>query len=167
MSGDITVNIKGLGEITTMLRELPEKIQKNAAKTALARSAKLVKESAERNIQQNFERRTGELLGSIKVRRGRDTQKGEERVVVYSTAFYSLFLEKGAMHRPRRSKQQLLDQIYIKGMKRRKNKKSGRIHLKPRPFLVPALEENKDIMIDEIKKNLQIVVEKQIAKQSK
>lgn len=134
-----TVLVTGDKAVERMLLRLPEDLRKKALRPALRKAAKdVVLPAAKRNLQDQVESGTGELMKSLKVRAIKRSRvkfgaavilRGVSDSVVDVSKFYGLFLEFGL----------------TKTSPPRRHRKTGKStgDLPAQPFLRPALYDNK------------------------
>ena len=123
------INIKGMAELSKLLKELPEKVQRNVVRSALRAGAKPILEEAKANAPVD----SGALRDSLEI--ATSGKGGVPTATVRTKLFYARFIEYGtAPHAiPALSgsaltvDDKLLDHVYHPG--------AG-----PRPFMRPAVD---------------------------
>jgi len=100
-----TIEIQGLDELEAQLKWLPLHVRRKVARDALKAGAQVIKTQAEINAP--F--KTGALMQSIEVQRGRSRRRGTVNFVVgvskgwfKGDQFYAAFHEFGTSHQPAR-----------------------------------------------------------------
>jgi hypothetical protein len=164
-------NIKGMAELKRNLNDLPARIQKNVLRTAIFRAAQTIRDVAKLKLQANGNVRSGKLLKDIKASR---SQGSPSEVVAKveagsrkgkRSAWYGFLVERGhavkrAVGYRAKARQPVVGQTQIT----RKTATVG--HVPASPFLVPALEENREKIKLEILKGIQEEMAKAFAKLS-
>lgn len=167
MSIELSVEIKGLEELISEIKELPKNIGLNALRSAVRASAVRVKKRAQQNTDLMFIDPTGRLKKAIKAkgRKGYLARRGFFLASAYvpigetrgdvGGAYYAHMVEYG--HRLVRA---------------RSNKKKGygvAINgnygsVAPKPFLRNALRQEAPSILNEFSSNIRAEVEKRISK---
>lgn len=147
---------EGIESLIDQLREFSERVQYNVLRTSIFRGAQMVRDLAKQKLQSNGSVKTGRLLRDIKASRARSSLKTEVVAKVEGgtrrgkrAAWYGFLVEKG--HLVKRGK----------GGKGKNKKTIGQVPA--RPFLVPALEENKEKIKQEILEGLKKELQKAIS----
>jgi HK97 gp10 family phage protein len=130
---------KGFKELAAAMRELPERVAKNALRSAVAAGATVVKNEAKNRAPVD----TGEMRRDIQVKRERDSGKGP------MVATYSVFVRSGKKSR-------------LSGAKRDVSKDSwfwrfvefGTKNMAARPFMRPSFESKKEEAVKRIAEKL-------------
>lgn len=123
--GLIDMEVKGFDELEKAIKELRLDFDKELKK-AIRRAGKKVLEDARRNFARNYQQRTGKGLESIKL----VVKERKDFLTAVITAgggdaYYMPFLEFGTSHQ------------------------------EARPYLRPAIDDNRQGIVDDIKKELQ------------
>lgn len=148
---EIDIKITGLEEVKRMLGELPKKVARKVLRKGVMSGAGFLRNEIKKTapVRQGYRfmqtsrygiRTPGHLKKNISARFRRKSSGDTE--IHYSVgprgqAFYGFFVEAG--HRVGR---------------RRKNGVDKRVMVPPHPFMVPQFENNKDRIIDRIKRKL-------------
>ncbi|KKM90812.1 hypothetical protein LCGC14_1234840 [marine sediment metagenome] len=128
-SDRITMEVRGLKELERELSKLPNKIAKGIMRRAMNRGADVVVRAAKRNLVRNQNVESGQLIRSVKkatkIRaHGLRGATVDVRVGLLSQAFYGRFLEFGTKHQA------------------------------AKPFMGPALDSNRAIVLLKISESI-------------
>lgn len=141
---DFKVEVKGLRELESKLKQLEPKIARRIAIGAVSSGAKVIREQAEANARSKFHRRTGLLFAGIgqrasvkKFLQGSQilVRIGMKKVGAKGRPFYARFLEFGHNHYGRAPRG-----------------KAGRAAhpISPKPFFAPAFQQKAEAAIQRI-----------------
>lgn len=146
--------LKGLGNLTAALKDIAPNIEKNALRTGIFRAAQFMRDKAKENAPASsgeppkggrFKKYPpGTLRASLKAKRARG-EKGEVRAGV-TGAFYAKWVEFGHVLKGHKPGRETLG------------------HIPANPFLLRTFEENKDEVVQTMKKGILEAIEKGIKK---
>jgi len=138
----VKVKLTGWAETQKLLKDLPDKVQRQVIKQAMSKGAKMLADRARATTA--FKDRTGRLRKSIEVqrRKAESTRLGDD---VAATAKYTLLVERGWQ---------------------RKTAK-GSVHHTGTKFLTNALRESEKEILDHIESELKRFIERRLAKAAK
>jgi HK97 gp10 family phage protein len=156
MADTVSVGFSGLRELGEAMRGLEAKVSKKVAFQATVKAARFVREKAKENLIRNGSVDTGALLNSIVVKRLTRTGNTADYAVTVSTASMKKYVEKSRARRHRiegnATYENLGDFFYARFVE------FGTVKTHARPFLRPALENNKDeaakIMIEALRQGI-------------
>lgn len=167
----ITAKLIGFKELVRDLKQLPVKIQKQVLRAALRKGAQSVVQTAKATTA--FEDDSGDLRKSIKALTSRDAP-GEIRVRVEVQEWYGRLVEQGFTAKTHTgfeavvfgnaaSKRRWESRYRFKGAGTaiRKKYKIGK-HVGARPFLVPALAENREPILANTRTELARLIAKKL-----
>lgn len=165
-------NIKGMAELKKALVELPKRVQYNVLRTSIFRGAQTVRDAAKQKLISNGSVRTGKLSRDIKARRSRGTNTEVVAVVEAGTGkgWYARFVEKGHAVKQTTGYEQGRKVRLKPGQaaySRIRPKRATVGHVPAKPFMVPALEENREKIKQDILKGVSEEIQKAISKLGK
>ena len=175
MANDTQIDIPGLSDLYKLMQDLPVKVEKNIMRGALRAGQKIMLNAVQEQLRANNSYHTGKLARSLKIRFKR---KAEKRGFVSSflsagsaEAYYANWVEFGtAAHfisvkkeaRPTRLTRRGIREYSLKTINRMVNRGSlviGKNFVgasvahpgaKPKPFMRPAFDSNKEQSITAI-----------------
>ena len=147
--------ISGDTQLLRLLRNFPDRIQRNIINSVAGRGATVVKKHAKKNIRQNGSVETGQLLNSLKSKKKKGVH-GEQWIYTKDTAWYAHLVEFGTA--PRRLARPI--PFEIEPGKWITLSYTGQMPAKP--FMRPAVEENQR----EILREMAIRAAKRMAKEA-
>jgi hypothetical protein len=165
-----------LEELRKGLSELSERIQYNVLRTSIFRGAQKVRDLAKQKLVSNGSSKTGRLLRDIRAIRIKSTKEEVIADVQGGTrrgkksGWYGRLVEKGhlikhAIGFEARGKNSRSFEKTTQGPATQIRKKKEEVgHVPARPFLVPALEENKGLILKAIADGIQIEIKKVLEK---
>ncbi len=168
--------LPGLKELLNELQELPKRIQYNVLRTSIFRGAQAVRDLAKAKLQANGSVNSGRLLRDIKATRAKGsatevvakveggTRKGKR------SGWYGFLVEKGHLVKrttgfKARGKNTRSFNSSTQGPATQIVKVKAEVgHVPGKPFLVPALEENREKIKADILAGIKTEIAKATAK---
>lgn len=142
MGLELEMEIEGLDELLNDLKQLPQKLRRNALRSGIDWGAREVRDAAKRTTA--FSDHRGNLRDSIVMKRERLGARWEAVARVLAEAPHAHLVEYG--HR----------QVNVKG------EQTGDVDA--HPFLVPAIEENRERIKKTIKERIRKYLDKKLSK---
>ena len=137
--------INGAEQLQKLLKNFPERIQRDVLNSVAARGATVVKKHARKNIRQNGSVETGALLHSLKTKKKKGVH-GEQWIYTKNTAYHARLVEFGTV--PRKLKKpipfEIQPGVWIT--------LSYTGQMPAKPFMRPAVEENQQEVLKEMAK---------------
>ncbi len=142
---------KSMSQFVGALQKMDKQVRTKALGNSSEAGARVVEGHAKVNISLTFKKQIGNLANSIVV----DTRVNNDKAVssVGPTAIYGRIQELGGTVKPVRAR--LLHWVDESG----KHHVAREVTLPARPYLVPALENNQDDVLDAMAENLRIEIE--------
>ena len=137
--------INGDKQLLKLLKNFPDRIQRDVNNSVAARGATVIKKHAAKNLKQNGSVETGQLLRSLK-RKKKKGVHGEQWIFTDDTAWYAHLVEFGTV--PRKLKKPI--PFEIQPGQWITLSYTGQAPAKP--FMRPAIEENKTEILKEMGK---------------
>lgn len=163
--------LQGVYKLVQGLKDLPMRVQRNVLRTTIFRIAQQVRDRAKQILQANGSVQTGNLLRTIRAVRDINQPNIVSSKVLGGSrsgkrsAWYGLLVEKGHLVvRPKVGGEKRLRSRSVRTKQAGITHGTVIGHVPPRPFLVPALEENRAKAEDLILQQLKIEVQKAFAK---
>jgi HK97 gp10 family phage protein len=166
MPGKASMEFHGVQELRKALEALPASMQKQAYRKAMTDGAKIARDAAKKNAERITRRaarrkgekpKTGQLSKSIGFRISRDRMGAK----IGARRGFSITDENGKKHDPFKVAH-LIELGTRLRFKKTNGQKTG--EMKATPFLKPAIENNKDRILNAIQNGLKVGMDGAIAK---
>lgn len=149
---DSFLKLDGFKELAAAMRELPERVAKNALRSAVSSAAAVVRDEAKLRAPVD----TGEMKRDIMIKRERDAKGGP------MVATYSVYVRSGKKSRLAGKKRNVQrDSFYWRFVE------YGTAKMPAQPFMRPAFQAKKEAAIDAMREKLDARIQKEATELSK
>lgn len=143
----MNLQIEGSSPLTKLMKKFPERIRRDIINAGAARGATIVKQQAKKNLKQNGSYETGTLWKAIKTKKARG-KHGIYHVFIDKSGWYAHLVEFGhagvLLKKP--IPYEIKPGVWITLTR------TGTAS--PKPFMRPAMQDNKVLILTEIQKRI-------------